>query len=90
MSVRAQHAAPVRPNNLGVKPGSLGAIVRSYKAAVTRAVNLRRGSPGSPLWHRNYYERVIRSDQELDSIRNYVTYNYLKPMDFGRIREGAK
>ncbi|MGH2581515.1 MAG: transposase, partial [Anaerolineales bacterium] len=72
--VGAQHAAPVRPMNLGVKPGSLGAIVRSYKAAVTRVVNLRRNSPGEPIWHRNYYGRVIRNDQELEAVRNYITF----------------
>jgi len=75
--VRAQHAAPVRPK-LGAPPGSLGAIVRSYKSAVTRAINLQKGAAGAPIWHRNYYERVIRNQRELDSMRNYIAYNPLK------------
>jgi REP element-mobilizing transposase RayT len=80
-SVRAQHAAPVRANAGSlpkVVPGSLGAIVRSYKSSVTRAVNRLRNSLGAPVWHRNYYERVIRDERELDSIRHYITNNPLK------------
>ena len=76
--VRAQHAAPPRQDMPRVLPGSLGAIIRSYKSAVTRSVNRLRASPGASVWHRNYYERVIRSQRELDSIRHYIVYNALK------------
>ena len=27
------------------------------------------------LWQRNYYERVIRSDAELDKFRTYILHN---------------
>jgi len=76
--VRAQHAAPLRPKKPRVILGSLGAIVRSYKSAVTRSINLLRAAPGELIWHRNYYEHVIRNQRELDSIRQYITYNPLK------------
>jgi len=33
------------------------------------------------VWQRNYYERVIRSDRELDAIREYITQNPLNWMD---------
>jgi len=30
------------------------------------------------LWQRNYYEHIIRDDQELYAIREYIRYNPLK------------
>jgi putative transposase len=27
------------------------------------------------LWQRNYYERIIRNDHELDRIREYIMHN---------------
>jgi REP element-mobilizing transposase RayT len=49
--------------------------VRSFKSAVTKAVNERRGTPGDALWRRNYYERIIRSEAELQRIREYIANN---------------
>lgn len=42
VGVRATHASPLRR----MAAGSLGAIVGSYKAAVTKRVNEMRGTPG--------------------------------------------
>jgi len=36
--------------------------VRSFKSAATKRINELRHSPGEPVWQRNYYDRVIRSD----------------------------
>ncbi len=48
---------PSRPH---VEPGSLAAIIRSYKAAVTRKIIQEFG--GIPcIWQRNYYEHIIRT-----------------------------
>ncbi len=77
--VGAQHAAPLPaktdPPRPHVQPGSLGAIVRSYKSAVTRATNLQRQTPGSPVWQRNYYEHIIRDEISLCAIREYIRTN---------------
>ncbi len=78
--VGAQHAAPLlasaqsdsRPH---VVPGSLGAIVRSFKAAATRCINTLCGTPGEPVWQRNYYEHVVRDDADLDRIWRYIEAN---------------
>lgn len=77
--VGAQHAAPlpVQPR-LAVRPGSLGAIVRSFKSASARRVNELRHTPGARVWQRNYYERVIRDEDELSRIREYVRLNPLQ------------
>ena len=51
-------AARLRRN---VAPGSLGAKVRAFKAAVTRRINARRGTPGAPVWQQDFDEHVVRS-----------------------------
>ena len=61
----------------GVAPGSLGAIVRAYKSAVTYAVNALQNQRGAVLWQRNYYEHIIRNDRELNNIRWYILNNPL-------------
>jgi REP element-mobilizing transposase RayT len=78
--VGAQHAAPlpgpgVRPF---VQPGSLGAIVRSFKAAAARRINQARGTPGARVWQRSYYEHVVRDEKELQRAREYIALNPLK------------
>jgi len=34
-----------------------------------------RGTPGTPVWQRNYYEHVIRDEAALDRIRGYLAEN---------------
>jgi REP element-mobilizing transposase RayT len=58
-----------------VTPGSLGAIIRAYKSAVTRRINILRRTAGSPVWQRNYYERIIRAENEFKRIRAYIEAN---------------
>jgi len=58
-----------------VVPGSLGAIVRSFKSVVTRRINIMRNTPGAPVWQRNYYEHIIRTDRALNAIRRYIADN---------------
>ncbi|MBK9941051.1 MAG: transposase [Kouleothrix sp.] len=55
--------------------GSLPTIVRLYKAAVTRQINEWRGTANPPVWQRNYYEHVIRSQAALERIRAYIVDN---------------
>ena len=41
----------------------------------TRRINKIRGTPAGLVWQRNYYERVIRHDRELNAIREYILDN---------------
>ena len=59
-------------------PRSVGAIVGAFKSAVARRINQERGSPGAAVWQRNYWERIIRSDRELERIRTYIAENPLR------------
>ncbi len=55
--------------------GSLPTIVRSFKSAVTRRINEIRNAHGAKLWQRNYYEHIIRDENELNRIREYIVNN---------------
>ena len=75
--VGAQHAAPPQPASSPptVTPGSLAAVVRSYKSAVTRQVRQQSGSSGIQVWQRNYYEHIVRNEDSLNRIRQYIADN---------------
>ena len=54
---------------------SLGSFIAGYKSRVTKRVNILRRSPGTPIWQRNYYEHIIRHDDELNHLRSYIANN---------------
>jgi putative transposase len=54
---------------------SVGAIVKGFKSATTGRVKKIDGTPGKKLWQRNYWERVIRNEFELQHIRKYIQNN---------------
>jgi len=56
-------------------PLSLGSFVAGFKSAVTKRINEIRATPGLPVWQHNYYERVIRNEEELRQIRQYIIDN---------------
>jgi len=68
--------APTKHRNLARSPSqTIGAVVRGFKSAVTTRINLRRGASGAPVWQRNYYEHVIRNENDLTRIRAYIADN---------------
>lgn len=54
----------------------MGVIIRTYKAAVTTVC--RRSGVSDFAWQRNYYERTIRNQGELERIRKYILDNPTK------------
>lgn len=65
---------------LRVAPGSLGAVVRSFKAAASRRIHAIHPALG-PVWQRNYYEAIIRDHRRLNNVRRYIVNN---PRDWFR------
>ena len=66
------------PNSVraGLKPApTLSEIVRGFKTFSARRVNELRETPGVPVWQRNYYEHIVRSESELCRIREYIANN---------------
>lgn len=55
--------------------GSIATIIRSFKSASTKSINTSRNTPGAPSWQRNYWERIIRNEWEMQSVRQYIHNN---------------
>jgi putative transposase len=60
------------------KRHGLSEIVRAFKTFSARRINALRDNPGCPVWQRNYYEHVVRNDNDLANIRQYIAHNPLK------------
>ena len=86
-SVGARHASPspASPSKSAVESSpptgaparSLGALIGSFKAAMTRRINQNRETPAPPVWQRNYYERIVRNERVLEVTRCYILLNPL-------------
>ncbi len=60
--------------NVGDK---LGKVLAYFKYQTTKEMNIFLGNP-NPLikvWQRNYYERIIRDEKELNETRQYIIDN---------------
>ena len=57
---------------------SIPTIVRSFKAVTTKQINQLRNTPGLAVWQRSYYEHIIRDENDLNQIRDYIQNNPLK------------
>jgi putative transposase len=57
--------------------GSIGAILGQFKSVTAKRINARRGISG-PIWQRNYYEHIIRNENEIKNIWNYIDTNPLR------------
>ena len=82
ITVGAQFIAPASApyNHVGIaregamnRAPTLGEIVRTYKAASTRMI--RQTANLEFAWQRNYYEHVVRNEESLNRIRQYIMEN---------------
>jgi len=60
---------------------TLGRVVRAFKSVSAIAGNKALGRSGQPFWQRNYYEHIIRDEDDLDAVRRYIRENPLKWSD---------
>jgi putative transposase len=63
----------MRPN--GPKAGSLGAIIGSYKGAVSRQINQVLNLETSRIWQERFHDHIIRNSDALHQIQTYVQTN---------------
>ena len=54
---------------------SISEIIRGFKMFSAKAINNEHGVRGVPVWQRNYYDRIIRNELELDRVRQYIINN---------------
>jgi putative transposase len=54
---------------------NLSAIIGYFKFHSTKQINEIRHTPGAKVWQRGFYDHVIRNDESLNRIRNYIITN---------------
>jgi len=76
--VGARHASPLRSTGInGVKPGSIGAIIGSFKSAATKHLHQTKTIIQEKIWQPNYYEHIIRDEQDYQKVYEYIMNNPL-------------
>lgn len=63
------------PRKFKSPSNSVGAIVRGYKSTVTKQINQIRETSVPKIWQRNYHEHIIRDQESLNKIAEYIEMN---------------
>jgi REP element-mobilizing transposase RayT len=50
-------------------------IIRGFKTFTARKINDFQNTTGTPFWQSRFYDRIIRTEDELSRIRQYVQNN---------------
>jgi len=50
-------------------------MIAYFKYHSAKRINELRGTPGAPVWQRNYFEHIVRNDQSLHRISEYIVGN---------------
>ena len=66
---------------------TLGDIIGAYKSAVSRTIGKQFGTPGEAVWHRNYWDVIVKDEKALENIRNYIRFN---PMNYQVVMQCGK
>ena len=66
------------PRNATPKRKPIGGLIGAFKTVSTKHINIMRGTPGMPVWQRNYYEHIIRNEESMNRIREYIVNNPLQ------------
>ena len=66
---------PAFPTAANAKRHGVPEIIRAFKTFSARRINDVRGTPGAPVWQRGFYDRVLRSEAELNRVRTYIEDN---------------
>jgi len=54
---------------------TLGSIIGSFKSECTKQIRTAMNNPKFIVWQRNYYEHIIRDEDDLNRIRYYIEQN---------------
>jgi len=61
--------------------GSLSTLIGSYKSSVTQTAKTQGLLPNGPFWQDNFYDPIVRGEQELQHIRDYIHNNPARWLD---------
>ncbi len=76
--VGAIHELPLHEYKRQRRKMLLPKIIGWFKMQSAKQINQIRNTRSNPVWQRNYYEHIIRNEQELNTIRKYILTNPLK------------
>jgi putative transposase len=62
-------------------PKSISSFVAGFKSIVTKQINELRNTPRQPIWQTRFYDRIIRNDNELITVRRYIDENPIRWQD---------
>jgi REP element-mobilizing transposase RayT len=65
-----------RPN--GPKSGSIGAIIGQFKSKSTKRIIEISNDPGITIWQPRFYDHIIRNEESLNRIRQYIIDNPMR------------
>lgn len=57
------------------KTNGLSNVMRFFKSLSAKRVNIFRKTPGHTVWQGGFHDRVIRDEEELNAIRQYIQSN---------------
>ncbi len=73
------YLAPASETDLGARltrlPRTLGSIIAGFKSASTKRIRLLSERTELRIWQSRFYEHVIRTEQSLRQIRQYIVDN---------------
>ncbi len=73
-----RRVAPTTRPHSGPLPGSLAAIIAQFKGQSARRINVLRGTPASRVGQCGFFDHVIRDEQGLLRVREYLLHNPLR------------
>jgi putative transposase len=53
-------------------------MIAGFKSVTIKRINELRKTPGAWVWQRNYFEHIIRDEQSMLRIRQYIRNNPAK------------
>ncbi len=74
-NVGAIHELPLQATILSRRSMLLPKVIGYFKMNTAKRINEYLKKSGNPVWQRNYYERIIRTQRELENIRQYIRDN---------------
>jgi REP element-mobilizing transposase RayT len=66
---------PVSTTSHMNKAHSVSEIIRGFKTFTARKINIYQNTPGEPFWQLRFYDHVVRNEEALNHIREYIGNN---------------
>ena len=74
-NIRAIHESPVQMTIVERRNMIIPKLIGRFKMQAAKQINILRNTPGTPIWQRNYWERIIRDEREMLLVRQYIRNN---------------